>query len=774
MIKDNFRLPGSIKALFALFALASLFIFAEAIYGQWNAPTPEFRISSDNTSIVDYVMPGSETELAGLQAGDTIQKIDGIPFELLSVVNFGDRYASAKSIQLSITRIGESTNITVPLVPAGHLYPERIIFVSLAVLLLELTSFFIYWRFHHNPEIRVLYLIAQTAGIGLILPAAQLTQWNTLPAWQVNIGGMVVSFSILLSYYMVMTFPVKVGSLKRRRIGTTVLCLLGLIMAVWWLMDIHGSGSLINKFIIASLLGVVFLGAIVQLLRSYQQNAALLKRRQLRLVVLGFLFTIGPSSFLFSIPKILLNDAYIPPWLAGLTVLTGLSIYVFVTLKQNINQIDRFVNRAIVYLFLFTIILILLVIPVLLLNQILPGDWIVNAFILSGVTLLVAFSYAFIRQWVQRRVDIFFYGGWYDYPKVIDTISAALAHSLKWEQLKEILTRQVPELMNLTAARLAKLDEPFEEGIHLIQIPLRFEDKPYATWLIGPRRDSDEFSTSDRNIFATLTPQIEVAMSNILHIEKLREQLEDIRASEKVTIKMGQQLIRSRDQEQERLSRELHDGPLQALVGMNMQLGLMLSKTGAETVHSPVGETLSGLQGEVRSLMTELREVCTGLRPPMLDTLGLSSALRALVEKWASDEQIPVQLELPPDDSLSFLTSEVSLNLFRVVQEGLTNIARHAGASQVSVCLTCDPLSEMFTLTIQDNGKGFIPKEVFSQAGQNHFGLTGMQERVRLIGGYWTLSSAPGCGTTIRVTRQVPDWQNSGEVDSKTTGSVAG
>jgi signal transduction histidine kinase len=69
------------------------------------------------------------------------------------------------------------------------------------------------------------------------------------------------------------------------------------------------------------------------------------------------------------------------------------------------------------------------------------------------------------------------------------------------------------------------------------------------------------------------------------------------------------------------------------------------------------------------------------------------------------------------------------------------------------------------TLTIQDDGKGFVPEEVYQQAGQNHFGLAGMQERVRLIGGYWTLSSAPGCGTTIQVTRQVQDWQKSNEND---------
>lgn len=767
---DAFHWSNPLRAVFGLFALVVLVVSIEAIYGQWKAPIPEFTLNPDGSSIIGQVIPGSGAEAAGLQAGDVLLKIDNVPFDWSSLATFGSRYAAGTSILVTVGRTGQLIDLNLPLVQAGRLYLWQIVFFTLVVIVAGMISFILLWRFIQNPEMRFLYLMAQTAGVGFLLPAMQVSSWITPLPVQWAIAGVAASFSVLISFHFGMAFPVKVGGPLRRKIVMGVLGALGVVMAVFWTLGALGGGSLLYGFIITGLLVLIFLVTGAMIIYAYLRRATHLQRRQLRLVIIGFLFSILPPVFLYSLPKIILSISFIPEWLAGVSLLAGFSVFVYSALKQNLTRIDQILNRTVIYLGLFAVVLIILVIPVLFLDQLLPNDWIVHAFILAGLTLIVALSYAYIRQWVQRRVDLIFYGGWYDYPRVIDTVSTALAHSLKWEQLNEVLTRLIPQLMSLTGAWLIKSDEISAASAPdvqpQIQIPLQFEDEPYALWIIGPRRDNDYFSSSDQSIFVTLTPQIEVALSNILHVEKMREQLEDIRASQKTLMKMGQQLIRSRDQEQERLSRELHDGPLQVLVGMNLQLGLLLSRSGPELARSPTGEALSGLQLEVRSLMTELREVCTGLRPPMLDTLGLSSALRALADNWAAEEHVSLRLELPQDVSLSFLPGEVALNLYRVVQEALTNVAHHAAARLVFISLACDPQLEVLTLTIQDNGKGFVPEEAFHQAGQNHFGLVGMQERVRLIGGYWTLSSAPGRGTAIQVTWQREDWRKSGEYNA--------
>ena len=95
---------------------------------------------------------------------------------------------------------------------------------------------------------------------------------------------------------------------------------------------------------------------------------------------------------------------------------------------------------------------------------------------------------------------------------------------------------------------------------------------------------------------------------------------------------------------------------------------------------SPNGEALQGIRVEVRGLLNELRQVCTELRPPMLDTLGLGAALRALAEDWSGQHGVALQLDLPPDATLRSLPEEVALNLYRVAQEALSNVARHAEA----------------------------------------------------------------------------------------------
>ncbi len=755
---------STLKSTCGLISLVILFIYAEAIYGQWNAPAPEFSLDSTGSAAVSSVIPGSGAAAAGLQAGDVIQKIDNIFFDWSSLATFGIQHKAGETLQLNINRNGQSIDLAVPLVPAGSLNLARMILITLGVLLGGALAFTLLWRFFPKAEVQLLFLMAQAAGLGFLLPAIQAADWTALPTWQVDVAGAAASLAILVAFYFMMTYPVKIGSPGRRRAAGGILFALGLAMEVAWLLDIRGWGSLIGELVIAALLVMIFAATILLFVYVYLRRATHLQRRQLRFLSLGFLLSLGPTIFLYSLPRIIFGNPFLNEFVAAGCFLAGLVFYVYVILNQNLTRADQVLNRAVVTLVLFAVILIILLLPIVILERILPTDWIVQVFVLAGLTLLVALAYSSARRWLQRRVDVFFYGGWYDYRKVIDTVSTALAHSLTWQELERILTRQVPGLMSLTGAWL-NLDKGVPDASlqteDLLRIPLHFEGKPYATWVVGPRKDNDYFSTSDREIFTTLTPQIEVALNNILHVEELQGHLAEIRASQETMVKMGHQLIRSRDQEQEHLSRELHDGPIQELVGMNMQLGMLLSKSRSEQAPSPFGDALSALQLEVRSLMAELREVCAGLRPPMLDTLGLSAALRALVDNWTSEEQIPVNLELPPDTAAGFLPAEVSLNLYRVVQEALANIARHAGASQVTIRLACYPELEVLSLAIEDNGRGFVPEEAGLLAGQNHFGLAGMQERVKLIGGFWTLSSVPGSGTKIQVTWQRKDWQNS-------------
>ena len=318
-----------------------------------------------------------------------------------------------------------------------------------------------------------------------------------------------------------------------------------------------------------------------------------------------------------------------------------------------------------------------------------------------------------------------------------------------------ILTREIPVQMHLRGARLAigernasTLEADAKAGL---EIPLDCGGQACGTWTVGPRRDGEALNPEDRRILQTLARQAEIALSNVLLLETLRGQLDELRTSRETLVQLQHQLLRSREEERGRLARDLHDGPIQALVGMNMQMGMLMPSTGPANDGLPTAEALRDIRVEVRDLINELRQVCTELRPPMLDTLGLGAALRALAEDWSTQHGAALQLDLPPDATLRSLPEEVALNLYRVVQEALSNVARHAEAQRVDLRLAWDADSDRLDLAVQDDGHGFIPAAIEDLAGQGHFGLAGIRERVALIGGQWRLEAAPGQGTTVRV-----------------------
>jgi signal transduction histidine kinase len=436
-----------------------------------------------------------------------------------------------------------------------------------------------------------------------------------------------------------------------------------------------------------------------------------------------------------------------PEWLVSLFLLLVPLSYLYAIVRHNLFGIDHLLNRALVYVLLSLGIFAIFLGPLLLLYRLLPGDVLLQAMVVAALTLLVGLTFDRTRAQVQHLVDKIFYGGWYDYPGVVETVSGALARCLEPEQLAGVLTRQVPDLMQLHPGQLwigepnQSPNLPIYQSTNLPIYQFTFQGHVRGLWTVGQRRDGDDFSAADRRILETLARQAEVALGNVLLVEILRRQLDEIRAIQR-------QLLRSREEERARLARDLHDRPIQALVGLNLQLGLLLA--GGD--NPSLAEALKDMRAEVRQLLGDLRQVCVELRPPMLDALGLGAALRALAGDWSAQSGVEMRLELPPDATLRPLPDEVAVNLYRVVQEALSNVIRHAEARQVTIQLAWE--DSRLILTVHDDGRGFVVPTAFQGlAAQGHFGLVSMQERVELVGGVLTVESAPGWGTTVRVVK---------------------
>ncbi|HTU32276.1 MAG TPA: PAS domain S-box protein [Candidatus Acidoferrum sp.] len=220
----------------------------------------------------------------------------------------------------------------------------------------------------------------------------------------------------------------------------------------------------------------------------------------------------------------------------------------------------------------------------------------------------------------------------------------------------------------------------------------------------------------------------------------------DRKRSEEELRKLSTRLLSLQDQERRRIARELHDSE-----GQNLSLLLMsLSK---------LKRTCEKLDPDARTLLTEsieianecLREVRTLsylLHPPLLDEFGLISALQWYVEGFSERSGIGVSLDVPA--ALNRLPAEMETSLFRLVQEGLTNIHRHSGSETAEICLVCD--HRELRLKIEDHGKGMTAAEISGTNGAARgVGLASMRERVRELGGNIEIASEAG-RTQINVT----------------------
>jgi signal transduction histidine kinase len=744
-----------LRWLFALLALVVPALVGYDICYQFRTPTLDFFLLQHDSSVIARVASGGQAEAAGLQAGDVILTVDSAPFATWYNPQLGQIYT------LEVERDDQRLTFAVPTVSAGHLRPLPLASAAVVVLVYWGGGTLLLLRRFQQHVVRLLFLLAQAVATTLLTPLAHTPQFRPssaywfLPPWLGSWSSSCFYLAAPLLLHFFLTFPVPLGTTRQRRRGLGLLYGLATIPLIGlWL---H------NRFL--TRLGTYYttlsvVASVVVLTYVYQRRATPDGRRRLRLLVLGTIAAAVPAIFFYILPLIAGTSQRMPEWLLGLFLMIAPISYLYATARHNLFGIDRLLNRALVYALLSLGIFALYLGPFLLLYRLLPGDLLIQTLVVAGLTLLVGLNFNWVRTRVQRLVDRLFYGGWYDYPGVVETVSDALARSIERTQLVDVLTHQVPALMQLHEGQLwigkPDADLPPRALEPQLQFPLTFQGQVRGLWIVGPRRDGEDLAATDRRILNTLARQAGVALSNVLLVETLRQQLDEIRASRETLTQTQRQLLRSREEERARLARDLHDDPIQSLVGLNLQLGLLLAQAepspAGEATESPA-EALRAMRAEVRELLADLRQVCAELRPPMLDTLGLGAALRALADDWLAQCGVAIHLDLPPDAALRPLPDEVAVNLYRVVQEALGNIARHAEAQQVTLRLAWQ--DSRLSLALHDDGRGFpVPDTLHSLAAEGHFGLVGMQERVNLIGGTWTVESAPAQGTTIRVVWQ--------------------
>ena len=203
----------------------------------------------------------------------------------------------------------------------------------------------------------------------------------------------------------------------------------------------------------------------------------------------------------------------------------------------------------------------------------------------------------------------------------------------------------------------------------------------------------------------------------------------------------------AQEEERKRIACDLHDDTMQSLLLLIHRLDGIASKS-AEELPRPVYEELAYLRTLVLEILTGLRRCAEGLRPVILDDLGLVASLEWMADSLTAENKIDVSVQL--NLRKRKLPRDVQLILFRIAQEAIGNIKKHAGALRVVIRL--ETAANGVRLTVTDNGKGFEVPELLSDLGDvGTLGLIGMQERAKLLDGKLSISSQPGQGTTLVV-----------------------
>ena len=458
---------------------------------------------------------------------------------------------------------------------------------------------------------------------------------------------------------------------------------------------------------------------------------------------------------------LLLNTTYVPsPWVsffenvyyASLIALLVLPLFTYIAiLRHGLYDIDRLVNRTLVYGVLTACIAGIYALMVGGIGTVFEARGNLGISLLAAV--LVAVMFQPLRSRLQRGVNRLMYGERDEPYAVTSRLGRRLEAAIEPGAVLPTVTETIAQALKLPyAAILLKENEGFRTAAaygsptgESDAWPLVYQREEIGRLVISPRAPGEELSTADRRLLEDLARQAEVAV----HAMRLTTDLQRSR----------EQLVAGREEERRRLRRDLHDGlgPTLASLALRLDAARRLVRRKPEDAEA----LLSRLKDQTQDTVGEVRRLVYALRPPALDDLGLLAAVGQQAaghgfvahDGSPTDEAIEkgrVVFALEASEDLLPLPAAVEVAAYRIIQEAMTNVARHARARTCRVRLSFDQIGSILELETTDDGVG-MPED--RRAG---VGLSSMRERVEELGGALVVEPGSEGGTRVLARLPVP------------------
>lgn len=356
--------------------------------------------------------------------------------------------------------------------------------------------------------------------------------------------------------------------------------------------------------------------------------------------------------------------------------------------------------------------------------------------ILDEPAALLSYSYqqrllALIRSWQQRGAAVIFCSS------SLDHIFAVTDRVIVLNEGRKALDARTDSI-----SREAVVAALIGEGERRQLTPMIWALESYYTAREQAERLRHQQQRLERDLAAqdTLNQQL---------IKQMAAQLRSLDQANLALQDAQRRLLTEREHERKALARELHDQVIQDLLSVNFQLEDL---EGEVAEGQPLDDELGAVRESLRALVDDLRRICGNLRPPTIDSLGLSAALQSYARDWSGRSGIAVDLRIDP--ALGRLPEAIELSIFRIVQEGLANVRKHAGAQRVLVQLW--PTSpRALGIAIEDDGRGLgAGLDLGTLADAGHYGLLGISERVALLQGKLRMANAEHGG--LRIEAEIP------------------
>ncbi len=416
----------------------------------------------------------------------------------------------------------------------------------------------------------------------------------------------------------------------------------------------------------------------------------------------------------------------------------------------------------------------------------------------SALTLLLAFLARPLRHAIQEWVDRFFYGGTYHYRQTLLNFSSKMGSIINLNELADEMLLTISKALSTPHVKLLFEDASSGDFTTQFTYPqtrdrlrndLRFGlDNPVVTWLekestpldlkqidsipqlkglrqtereglvdsnlrllcpiksrgkligilaMGSKLSGSVYLQEDMELVMSMANQAGIIMENARMFDSIKKQQTQVE-------QLLARAVLAQEEERERISADLHDSVAQWLAAASYRVQTVNALLSGNDSHE-VRDELTEMENTIDTSLKELRRIVIGLRPPVLDELGLTHALQLSLKDLKADGLNCRFIEIGEPGRLP---SNVEITVYRAVQEALTNIRKHANATKVSLRLQYQP--EKFLVEVRDNGRGFdLSQTLDSAISVGHMGLLGMKQRAETLGGGIKIKTSEDAGTTI-------------------------